>query len=77
MAVEANRLDAMQATYHEAVEAWVRAIREEEALALVEHSVADIDVWEAACDREDEARTRAREAKKEYETALREEFFGF
>ena len=77
MAIEVAELDAMQATYHDAVEEWVKTIREEEALAAVEHSVADVDAWEAACSREGDARKRARTAKKEYEDALREEFFGF
>jgi len=77
MAIEVEELNAMQTAYHEAVEDWVKAIRAEEALALVEHSVADVDAWEAACDREEDARKRARAAKKEYEDALREEFFGF
>ena len=77
MAIEVKELDAMQAAYHEAVEDWVKTIREEEALAMVEHSVADVDAWETACTREGDARKKAREAKKEYEDALREEFFGF
>ena len=49
-------LDAMQAAYHEAVETWIAAIRDEEALASVAHNVAEIDLWEAAHFREDEIR---------------------
>ena len=67
----------MQAAYKEAVDQWVKAIREEEALASVNHSEAEIDAWEAADFREEDAREKAKEAKKNYEDALREKFFNF
>jgi hypothetical protein len=77
MAVEVADLNQMQAAYKEAVDQWVTAIREEEALASVNHSEAEIDAWEAADFREEDARERAKEAKKNYEDALREKFFNF
>jgi hypothetical protein len=78
MAVEISDLDQMQSEYKAAVEEWIAAIRHEEALASVaDHSVAEIDQWEEAADAEDEAREKAREAKKAYEDALREKFFHF
>jgi hypothetical protein len=77
METEVTDLDLKQSQYHEAVEAWVAAIRQEEALALVEHSVADIDKWEAAGFREEDLRKKAKAAKKEYEDALRQKFFSF
>ena len=78
MAVEISELDQLQAAYKAAVDAWVEAIRHEEALASVaDHSVADVDAWEAADEAEDEAREKAKEAKQAYEDALREKFFGF
>ena len=70
-------LDRMQAAYKAAVEDWVAAIRREEALASVNHSVADVDQWEKASFEEDELRGRVKAAKREYEDALRAEFFGF
>ena len=70
-------LDLMQKTYKDAVDEWIAAIRHEEALASVDHSVADIDKWENAAMAEDDARTKAKEAKKAYEDALREKFFHF
>jgi hypothetical protein len=70
-------LDRMQAAYKAAVEAWVKAIRDEEALASVNHSVAEVDRWEGAHFREDELRNAVKAAKKQYEDALREEFFDF
>ena len=70
-------LDQLQRAYKTAVEAWIVAIREEEALASTEHSVADVDKWEDADFAEEEARDKARTAKREYEDALREKFFNF
>jgi hypothetical protein len=77
MAIETAELDRLQSSYKAAVEEWVAAIRKEEALASVDHSEADVDAWEAAGFTEDDAREKAKEAKKAYEDALREEFFGF
>ena len=77
MAEEYPELDAMQRNYRTAVDAWVAAIRREEALASVNHTVAQIDQWENAAMEEDQAREKARAAKKTYEDALREKFFSF
>jgi hypothetical protein len=77
MPEENQELDQLQSAYKSAVEAWITAIREEEALASGDHSVAEIDTWEAAHFREEEARDKAKEAKSDYEDALREKFFGF
>ena len=71
------KLDGMQNAYKAAVEKWIAAIREEEALASVNHSVAEVDKWEAAHFKEDDIREEAKAAKKAYEDALREKFFGF
>jgi hypothetical protein len=77
MSIEVSDLNQMQAAYKEAVDQWVAAIREEEALASVNHSEAEIDAWEAAGFRENDTRQKAKEAKKNYEGALREKFFNF
>jgi hypothetical protein len=70
-------LDQMQAAYKSAVEEWIAAIKQEEALASVNHSVAEVDEWEAAHFKEDDLRKKVKAAKKRYEDALREKFFGF
>lgn len=70
-------LDELQQEYKEAVDEWIATIREEEALASVDHSDAEVDKWEAAGFVEDTARNRAKAAKKAYEEALREKFFNF
>ena len=77
MAITITELDQMQLEYKMAVEEWVAAIRHEEALASVNHNVAEVDIWEAAHNREEEARDKALAAKAAYEAALRQEFFNF
>jgi hypothetical protein len=38
----------MQAAYKAAVEEWIAAIKQEGALASVNHTIAEVDKWEAA-----------------------------
>jgi hypothetical protein len=70
-------LDQMQVAYKAAVEKWIAAIKQEEALASVDHAVAEVDKWEDADFKEDALRNKVKAAKKRYEDALREKFFGF
>jgi hypothetical protein len=70
-------LDQLQMAYKSAVEDWIAAIKQEEALASVNHSVADVDSWEQAHLTEDELRSKVLSAKKLYEDALRLKFFNF
>ena len=70
-------LDAMQNAYKAAVDEWIAAIKQEEALASVNHTVAEVDQWEAAHFKEDDIRNKVKAAKKRYEDALREKFFDF
>jgi hypothetical protein len=72
---EVLELDRLQAAYKAAVDDWVVAIRKEEALASGNHSVAEIDQWEAAAFAEDDARNLVKTAKSDYEDALRRKFF--
>jgi hypothetical protein len=76
-AEDLSELDRMQSAYKAAVEEWVTAIKQEEDLASVNHTVAEVDKWEAAHFKEDELRSKVKKAKKLYEDALREKFFGF
>lgn len=77
MAEDTAELDQLQAAYKAIVEQWIGAIRQEEALALVNHEVAQVDKWQAAHFAEEELRSKVEAAKKRYEDALREKFFGF
>jgi hypothetical protein len=77
MTANVAELDKMQAAYKQAVDAWIAAIREEEALASVVHDVAEIDKWEEAFFHQDELRAEVVEAKTAYEDALRKAYFDF
>jgi hypothetical protein len=72
-----QELDQLQADYKAAVDNWVKAIREEEALASSNHSVAELDKWEAAHFREHKLHKEVDYRKRLYENALRKEFYGF
>jgi hypothetical protein len=70
-------LDQLQNAYKAAVEEWIAAIRQEEALVSVTQSVAEVDKWEQAHFKEDEIRNKVKDAKKLYEDVLRKKFYGF
>lgn len=72
-----QELDQLQADYRAAVDNWVKAIREEEALASGNHDVAELDKWEAAHFREHKLHKEVDYRKRLYENALRKEFYGF
>ena len=46
--IERTDLDRLQQNYKEAVDKWVAAIREEEALATSDHSIGAWERWEQA-----------------------------
>ena len=77
MSSEHPDLDELQTNYTAAVDSWIAAIRKEEALASVNHTLAEVDKWEQAHFEEDEMRSLVKDAKAKYEDALREKFFGF
>jgi hypothetical protein len=77
MSIAISKLDEMQSTYKAAVDKWVTTIRHEEALASVDHTVAEVDAWEGAGFKEEDARNKVKAAKRVYEDALRQEFFDF
>jgi hypothetical protein len=71
-------LDQLQAAFKAAVETWIAAIKEEEALvSIAPKSVEDLDKWEDAHFKEDDARNKVIDIKQQYEDALREKFFKF
>ena len=72
-----RELDQLLADYKAAVDKWVGAIREEEGLASGNHSVAELNQWEAAHFREHKLHKEADYRKRLYEDALRREFYGF
>jgi hypothetical protein len=74
---ESAEIDHLLRTYNAAVEEWISAIREEEALAFENRTLAQVDRWEQAHFKEEAARNKSKAAKKDYETALRYQFFHF
>ena len=75
--MENHELDQLRFAYKAAVERWIAAIREEENLATPEHTVHAVDIWEHAGFAEEEARSKAKEARQAYEDALRTVNFNF
>jgi len=69
-------LDRLRQGYKDAVDKWITAIRDEEALATPDHSVHAWDLWEQAGFAEEAAREKAQAAKSQYEDALREVDYG-
>jgi hypothetical protein len=76
MEVSDAELDRLQSAYKAEVDTWVTAIRAEEALASVNHTVAEIDLWEGAHFAAEDARAKVESAKAAYEAGLRSRFFG-
>ena len=71
MAIERTDLNRLQKAYKDAVDLWIAAIREEEALATPDHDIPAWERWEQAGFKADEARERANEAKEAYKDGLR------
>ncbi|MGA8741296.1 MAG: hypothetical protein WB561_08940 [Terracidiphilus sp.] len=75
--MESSKLDELRAAYLQATNEWVLAIRAEEALATPDHSEVAWEHWDEAVLAEQDAATRAREAKEQYKDALRQANLGF
>ena len=75
--MENTELDHLRFVYKTAVEEWILAIREEEDLATPDHSITAVEIWEKAGFKEEEARQRAKEARRNYEEGLRRALFNF
>ena len=69
-------LDELRIAYKKAVDAWVDAIRAEEALATPDHSMVVMEHWDAADFKEQDAQTQATEAREAYKDALRTVNYG-
>jgi crotonobetainyl-CoA:carnitine CoA-transferase CaiB-like acyl-CoA transferase len=69
--MEKPELDELQQNYKQAVDAWVAAIRAEEALANSDHSEVAMEKWDRADFAVQDAEKQAREARDQYKDALR------
>ena len=77
MNMETTELDRLRQAYKTAVDQWVATIREEENLATPDHSMVQMERWDAAGFREQDAMEKAKAAKEEYKGALREANYSF
>jgi hypothetical protein len=66
----------LRLAYKKAVDDWVAAIRAEEALATPDHSITAMEKWDAAHFGEQDAQTKATEARELYLEALRRVNYG-
>jgi len=66
----------LRQSYKDAVDIWVAAIREQEALATPDHSMVAMEHWDAASFKEQAAQKNAKAAKKAYKEALRQYNYG-
>jgi hypothetical protein len=68
--------DQLLKSYKQAVDNWVNAIRAEEALATEDHSIVEMEKWDDAAFKVDDAEAAAKKARDEYQDALREKNYG-
>lgn len=72
-----DNFDELLVEYRQAVDTWVAAIKAEEALANDDHSMVEMEKWDAANLAADEAESAAKRARDNYKNALRKENYGF
>ena len=68
--------DRLRLSYKDAVDTWVAAIREEEALATPDHSMVAMEHWDTASFKEQDAQKKAKAAQEAYKEALRQYNYG-
>lgn len=69
--------DELLARYHQAADSWVAAIKAEEALASDDHSMKEMEAWDAACLHVHDTERAAKHARDLYKAALRKKNYGF
>jgi hypothetical protein len=74
--MDKNGLSELRLAYKRAVKAWIDAIRAEESLATTDHSMTAMERWDDAHFKEQDAQTKAREARDTYKNALRKANYG-
>jgi hypothetical protein len=75
--METTNFDQLLASYHQAVDAWVAAIRAEEALATDDESMVEMEKWDDAGFAVQDAEATAKKARDLYKSALRKKNYGF
>ncbi len=71
-----HSLDELRLAYKKTVDEWVGAIRAEEDLATTDHSMTQMERWDAAHFAEQDAQQKATEAREAYKDSLRKVNYG-
>jgi len=69
-------LAQLRLAYKKATDEWVATIRAQEALATPDHSMIAMEKWDAAHFQEEDAHSKASEARDAYKDALRTVNYG-
>ena len=69
--------DQLLKEYRAATDAWVAAVKAEEALANDDHSMVAMEHWDAAALAAHDAESVAKKARDHYKNALRRSNYGF
>ena len=69
--------DQLLSGYRQAIDKWVAAIEAEEALANDDHSMVEMEKWDAAGFVVQDAEATAKKARDRYKSALRKKNYGF
>jgi hypothetical protein len=69
--------DQLLRDYRRAIDNWVNALRAEEALANDDHSMVEMEKWDAAGFVTHDAEAVAKKARDQYKNALRKKNYGF
>jgi hypothetical protein len=69
--------DQLLKSYRDAVDDWVDAIHAEEALATDNHSMVEMELWDDAGFKLQDAELVAKKARDAYKNALRKKNYGF
>ena len=72
-----KNFDQLLNDYRQAIDNWVGAIRAEEALANDDHSMVEMEKWDAAGFAEHDAEAAAKKARDQYKNALLKKNYGF
>ncbi len=69
--------DKLLHEYKAGTDNWIDAIKAEEALANADHSMVEMEKWDAAGIHVDESEAAAKTARDNYKNALRKKNYGF
>jgi hypothetical protein len=75
--MEDKDFDQLLSNYKQATDAWIEAIRTEEALANEDHSMIEMEKWDAAGFGIHDTEAAAKKARDQYKNALRKKNYGF